>query len=107
MSVSNRQHLAALDEHRAIIRRQEREIHDLRDALRGPRPAPAVPAKIEGCGCFACGDHLAVGGLVLPRRMHVCADCGNKRCPKATDHRNACTGSNEPGQAGSRYEGLS
>jgi hypothetical protein len=34
----------------------------------------------------------------------VCADCGNKRCPKATDHRLACTGSNEPGQRGSIYE---
>ena len=35
--------------------------------------------------------------------MHLCPDCGNKRCPRATDHRNACTGSNEPGQAGSAY----
>ncbi|MFS8319194.1 hypothetical protein RPF54_24860, partial [Enterobacter hormaechei subsp. xiangfangensis] len=28
---------------------------------------------------------------------------GNKRCPHANDHRNACTGSNEPGQEGSAY----
>ncbi len=34
----------------------------------------------------------------------VCSECGNKRCPKATDHDNACTGSNEPGQLGSVYE---
>ncbi|MCY0256215.1 DUF551 domain-containing protein [Klebsiella pneumoniae] len=33
----------------------------------------------------------------------VCPDCGNKRCPRANDHRNACTGSNEPGQEGSAY----
>ena len=33
----------------------------------------------------------------------LCMDCGNKRCPKATDHRLACTGSNEPGQPGSEY----
>lgn len=33
----------------------------------------------------------------------VCPDCGNKRCPHANDHRNACTGSNEPGQEGSAY----
>jgi len=33
----------------------------------------------------------------------VCPDCGNKRCPKATHHRNACTGSNDAGQTGSRY----
>jgi len=37
-------------------------------------------------------------------RMFLCPECGNKRCPKATDHRLKCTGSNEPGQAGSMYE---
>lgn len=36
-------------------------------------------------------------------RMVLCPDCGNKRCPKANDHSNACTGSNEPGQPGSAY----
>jgi hypothetical protein len=40
---------------------------------------------------------------VLGRRFVVCPDCGNKRCPKATYHDNACTKSNEPGQPGSRY----
>lgn len=35
--------------------------------------------------------------------MFLCPICGNKRCPKATDHRLACTGSNEPGQEGSSY----
>jgi hypothetical protein len=33
----------------------------------------------------------------------VCTICGNKRCPHATNHENRCTGSNEPGQVGSRY----
>lgn len=36
-------------------------------------------------------------------RFIVCPECGNKRCPHANDHRNACTGSNEPGQEGSAY----
>ncbi|EOE3463279.1 hypothetical protein ACKEZK_001528 [Citrobacter freundii] len=36
-------------------------------------------------------------------RFVVCPDCGNKRCPHANDHRNACTGSNELGQIGSAY----
>nr|WP_239066739.1 hypothetical protein [Citrobacter freundii] len=36
-------------------------------------------------------------------RFVVCPDCGNKRCPHANDHRNVCTGSNEPGQIGSAY----
>ena len=38
--------------------------------------------------------------------MYVCPTCGNKRCPKATDHRLGCTGSNDPKQPGSRYGGL-
>lgn len=36
-------------------------------------------------------------------RMILCSDCGNKRCPKASDHRLGCTSSNEPDQPGSVY----
>jgi hypothetical protein len=35
--------------------------------------------------------------------MVLCPTCGNKRCPKATDHRLDCTNSNEPEQYGSIY----
>jgi len=38
-------------------------------------------------------------------RMILCPTCGNKRCPHATDHELGCSGSNEPGQPGSRWEG--
>ncbi len=37
-------------------------------------------------------------------RMVVCEHCGNKRCPHASWHGLACTGSNEPNQPGSRYQ---
>lgn len=37
-------------------------------------------------------------------RMMLCSDCGNKRCPRATDCGLACTGSNEPNQPGSVYQ---
>jgi len=51
------------------------------------------------CNCEACN----------PREWHnrimiLCSECGNKRCPKATNHRNECTNSNEPGQKGSSYQ---
>lgn len=39
----------------------------------------------------------------LATMMVLCPICGNKRCPRATHHKNACTGSNEPGQPGSVY----
>lgn len=52
------------------------------------------------CGCHSCiegrGEHAI--------QMVVCTVCGNKRCPKATDHNNECTNSNESGQKGSCYE---
>lgn len=36
-------------------------------------------------------------------KMILCPVCGNKRCPKASDHRLDCSGSNEQGQQGSVY----
>jgi len=63
----------------------------------------------ESCWCEACDKseelmRAMVGvRLSLRMRMNLCPICGNKRCPRATDHRNACTGSNEPGQPGSSY----
>lgn len=50
--------------------------------------------------CARCDEEKQPGKF---RRFITCPDCGNKRCPKATDHRNTCTASNEPGQPGSYY----
>jgi hypothetical protein len=58
--------------------------------------------RLPDCECEACvpqGDPF--NGEQM--RMILCDVCGNKRCPHATDHRNACTNSNEPGQRGSKY----
>lgn len=63
------------------------------------------------CECHACIKEFGLSdselfGNPLPLsaiKMILCPDCGNKRCPKASDHRLECTGSNEPGQAGSVY----
>ena len=48
-------------------------------------------------------QHLSPFGHALNRSFIVCPLCGNKRCPKATDHDLECTQSNEPGQPGSEY----
>ena len=55
--------------------------------------------------CLTCARGLsAANGLpFVLTRMFLCPTCGNKRCPKATNHELACTGSNEPGQPGSDY----
>jgi hypothetical protein len=65
----------------------------------------------EPCGCRRClaesGATVELApGCVVPvgaTFMVLCATCGNKRCPHATDHRHACTNSNAPGQPGSVY----
>lgn len=66
-----------------------------------PQNAPQnITEIIPDCWCRTCRP------VVLnDMRFVVCPDCGNKRCPRANDHRNACTGSNEPGQEGSAYPG--
>lgn len=51
--------------------------------------------------CHACFHKT--GGFL--DHMILCPTCGNKRCPKATDHDLDCTNSNEPGQPGSIYGG--
>ncbi|OCV51823.1 hypothetical protein A9P92_17820 [Klebsiella pneumoniae] len=70
-----------------------------------PGNSPVIPdtwipvsEQKPDCWCRTCRP------VVLnDMRFVVCPDCGNKRCPRANDHRNACTGSNEPGQEGSAY----
>ena len=57
------------------------------------------------CGsCHKCRSGRAEGALGITfGAMIICPICGNKRCPHATDHRNACTNSNAKGQPGSIY----
>jgi len=50
-----------------------------------------------------CWCHTCRPVTMTDMRFVVCPECGNKRCPHANDHRNVCTGSNEPGQEGSAY----
>ncbi|SYI89252.1 Eaa1 [Klebsiella pneumoniae] len=74
-------------------------------ALNSVQSVVTVPGKLipvseqkPDCWCLTC-RHVVLNDM----RFVVCPDCGNKRCPRANDHRNACTGSNEPGQEGSAY----
>lgn len=74
-----------------------------------PQSPGSEPATVPGkwipvseqkpdCWCITCRP-VTLNDM----RFVVCPDCGNKRCPRANDHRNACSGSNEPGQEGSGY----
>jgi len=68
------------------------------DEMLAAMTAPALEGK-GPCDCAAC-----LPQSIHSMRMIVCATCGNKRCPHATDHRNTCTNSNATGQAGSSWE---
>lgn len=78
------------------------------DAIFGKKETKKVWDGTE-CSCHRCireKNLVAHEGSFLPlssSRMILCPVCGNKRCPHASDHELACTGSNEPGQPGSIY----
>jgi len=62
------------------------------------------------CECHRCIREHDLRHPSIPEfplssgKMILCPECGFKRCPKASDHRLECTGSNEPGQPGSIYK---
>ena len=75
------------------------------ELARAIRKGPDMPTSQAGnspvtpdCWCRTCRP-VTMNDM----RFVVCPECGNKRCPRANDHRNACTGSNEPDQEGSAY----
>lgn len=71
-----------------------------REAQQGAFGAPGY-----GYDCVVCESLGRQRGEIEPwqRGFIVCPECGNKRCPKATWHVQACSRSNEPGQIGSVY----
>jgi DNA-directed RNA polymerase subunit RPC12/RpoP len=65
--------------------------------------------RLVSCNCHACIKefNLRSGDGLWPlstSKMILCPECGNKRCPKASDHRLQCTDSNDVGQVGSVYQ---
>lgn len=86
------------------------EIRDNEIALQ-LREIASLRAEVErltaerDCPCRDC-RMARLDPSVYParREMILCPTCGNKRCPHATNHNHACTGSNDPGQEGSEYQ---
>lgn len=91
----------------------QRRVFQLEVELFWLNAAPPAPAVHRGFGRqldrprtpaeLACWCHTCRPITMEDNRMVLCPICGNKRCPRANDHNNACTGSNEPGQPGSAY----
>lgn len=61
------------------------------------------PAQKETSNKYCCHLCFEKSGALFLDRMILCPDCGNKRCPKASNHELSCTSSNEAGQEGSVY----
>lgn len=73
-------------------------INGLRHALlntveRNAETLSTLPLVNKDCWCSTCRPVT-----FSDMRMVLCPRCGNKRCPKAAHHINACTNSNEIGQ---------
>ena len=83
-----------------------RELHH--HVITALRTALEQQAEPMVCQCRRCiKEHdIREPSSNLPldmTRMILCPTCGNKRCPKASDHRLDCTDSNAAGQPGSVY----
>lgn len=86
----------------------EREALELAlEALEYPGPSwlearqPAITAikkalaqHSEPINKYCCHFCFNKSGQIFLDRMILCPECGNKRCPKATDHNLECTNSN-------------
>lgn len=60
--------------------------------------------KVWDADCHRCAkEAMKEATGFTATRMILCPECGNKRCPKASDHDLKCTESNESGQPGSMY----
>jgi hypothetical protein len=86
------------------IKKQNKGELTMNDKMETTKTLPSCCRKhweiAEGRVAIAWGEAL-FNPIGMP--FMACKTCGNKRCPKATDCELECTGSNEPGQAGSIY----
>lgn len=65
-----------------------------------------TPGRV--CWCLTCQEddvttYVQTTGRFASVSMAACPQCTHSRCPRATQHDLACTGSDEPGQPGSAY----
>lgn len=86
-------------------------MNDLHNSLFAGASGAAEAFGLEhlDCGCWTCVSEEVSsreGAARFSMPFIVCDLCGNKRCPRATHHDNACTQSNDPEQPGSRYGGM-
>jgi hypothetical protein len=80
-----------------VLRTDEDRLATLEDALEFDKKRNYTYT----CNCHTCYPISALDSSSV--FMRLCPECGNKRCPKATNHINPCTNSNEPNQPGSKY----
>ena len=73
--------------------RYQPELEDA--AITAIKEALAQPAQ-EPVAKYCCHVCFDKSGQTFLDRMILCSECGNKRCPKATNHALPCTNNNNP-----------
>lgn len=85
-----------------VVLSQNRQIKELFDRLDEDTKLPSIDElnNMDGPGplnktdcCYRCfyESSCVAGRAAFRDRMYLCPDCQNKRCPKATDHREECS----------------
>jgi hypothetical protein len=104
--LEDNQHHIADNERHAYVMLYNDFIAALKERLADPmRDVQRLGQEIEQepVAKYCCRLCFNKSGSLLLDRMILCSECGNKRCPKATNHELQCTNSNAPNQAGSIY----
>lgn len=81
------------------------ELRQHREFRAAMSPAWRPNSYGEPCGCQKCMRERDDPNY--RRFMHVCPNCGNKRCPHCEFHGFKCTGSNATGQVGELIQSTS
>lgn len=86
----------------SLLAAEVRQLRNRLAELEVQLPAPEPDCWCARCwGAFNIAERHRAGDFFAGRSfMHICPDCGNKRCPRAAWHGWQCNGSNDSGQVG-------
>jgi hypothetical protein len=84
-----------------VLQYRKRVRQECLTPVAAPEPTDGFTPHSPTCWCRTCNEEITYCGMPFnSTHFTACPDCGNKRCPRASNHLFECTNSNEPGQIG-------